>query len=208
MTTALVREIAESLDVLLEPLTVEQYHTMLTTGILREGAPIELIDGLLVQKDRRDAGSPGMTVGTLHSLAVSKLAYILSILIGGQALHVRPQQPVTLSEVDQPEPDVAVVHGSFEDYRESHPGPADIALVIEVADSSLTIDRTSKQRLYAVAGIPYYWIVDLKANQVEVYERPSPQQERYETVARYGIDDVVRFTVGAQGLELKVRDVL
>lgn len=208
MTTALVREIAESLDVLLEPLTVEQYHTMLTTGILREGAPIELIDGLLVQKDRRDAGSPGMTVGTRHSYCVRKIDLALAALNHGCLAHVASQQPVTLTTINEPEPDAAIIRGTLDQYREQHPGPDDVLLVVEVSDRSLSLDRTTKQRLYAVAGIPSYWIVDLKTNQIEVYEQPNAQQERYESVARYGIDDIVRFTVGSQALELQVRDVL
>jgi len=208
MTTALVRDIAESHDLFLEPLTVEQYHAMMKAGILREGAPIELIDGLLVQKDRRDARNPTMTVGTLHSLAVTKLAHILSTLIAGHPFHVRSQQPATVSEVDEPEPDIAVVHGAFDDFRARHPGPADVALVIEVADSSLTYDRTTKQRLYAVAGIPQYWIVDLTTNQIEVYERPNPSREQYESAARFRAGDIATFTIGSHPLVLKVGDIL
>ena len=125
-----------------------------------------------------------MTVGTRHSYCVRKIDRALTSLMEGYAFHVSSQQPVTLTEIDEPEPDAAIVRGSLEDYREHHPGPEDIVVVVEVSDSSLTLDRTTKQRLYSVAGIPAYWIVDLTTNQIDVYERPNPQQERYESVVR------------------------
>ena len=65
-----------------------------------------------------------------------------------------------------------IVHGSEIDYRERHPGPEDVALVIEVSDATLNRDRTLKKQLYAAAGVPVYWIVNLLDNQVEVYSQP------------------------------------
>lgn len=208
MSTTLVSEIAASHDVFLEPLTVHQYHAMMKAGILTEGAPVELIDGLLVHKDRRDAGSPNTTVGTLHSSTVTKLAHALAALLAGQPFHVRTQQPATLSGSDEPEPDIAVVRGTLDDFRTHHPGPAEVMLVVEVADSSLSYDRTTKRSMYAQSGIPEYWIVDLTKQRLEVCERPNTLQERYESVVSYGASDVVRFTIGALSLELSVADVL
>lgn len=208
MSAGIIERVARDSGAVLSPLTVQQYESMLKAGIIKECAPIELVDGLLVHKDRRDSRSPGMTIGTLHALSVVQCANGLALILPHASFHVRSQQPVTLGNIDQPEPDVVVAKGAPGDYRSHHPGPADIALVIEVADSSLTYDRTTKQRLYAVAGIPQYWIVDLTTNRIEVYERPNPQQERYESVVGYGKGDVVPFMVGVQALELAVGDVV
>jgi hypothetical protein len=208
MSAGIIEQVARDSGAVLSPLTVQQYEAMMEAGILQEGAPIELIDGLLVHKDRRDGGSPGKTIGTLHAHGVVQFTNALAALLQGSHFHVRSQQPVTLSEIDQPEPDVLVAKGTAKDYRAHHPGPTEISLVIEVADSSLTYDRTTKQRLYAVAGIPAYWIVDLTQSRIEVYERPNPQQERYESAVGYGIGDVVTFTIGSQALGLRVGEVL
>lgn len=208
MSAGIIEQVARDSGAVLSPLTVQQYEKMIEIGILPEGAPIELVDGLLVRKDRRDAVSPSMTVGTRHSSAVKMLALLLPKLLDEHAFHVQSQQPVTLSGMDQPEPDVAVIRGMVSNFTSHHPGPADVVLVIEVADSSLTYDRTTRHRLYAVAGIPLYWIVDLRQNRIEVYERPNPQQERYESVVGYGMGNAVPFTIGSQSLELNVGDVL
>jgi Uma2 family endonuclease len=208
MSAGIVAEVARSRGALLAPLTVEQYRAMMRAGILREGASIELIDGLLVSKDRRDSRSPGMTVGARHSYSVRQMDRTLTRLAEGFGFHVRSQQPVTLTEIDEPEPDASVVRGSINDYRERHPGPEDVVLVVEVADSSLTFDRTTKQRLYSIAGIPAYSVVDLTANRIECYSLPNAGEGRYESVVRYGTGDAVPFMIGSQELELSVSDIL
>jgi Uma2 family endonuclease len=85
---------------------------------------------------------------------------------------VRLQDPVTLSG-SEPEPDIVVARGTFRDYARRHPGAADIALVIEVADATLAFDRTKKAAQYAAAGIPEYWIVNLLDRQIEVHRDPA-----------------------------------
>ncbi len=77
----------------------------------------------------------------------------------------------------EPEPDLAVVRGNLDQYEHSHPGPQDVALVIEVADVSLHRDRSIKKRVYARAGIPVYWIVNLQERRIEVYTAPSGPTE-------------------------------
>jgi Uma2 family endonuclease len=162
----------------LVPLTSEQYHRMIQTGILPEGAPIELIDGFLVRKDRSAAGESVMSIGHEHMWVVKKLAR-LDGRVSQQGCHVQTQGPVILGEGQQPEPDGAILRGQPDDYRRRLASAADVSCVVEVADSSLTYDRTTKQRIYADAGIAQYIIVNLADGIVEVFERPLAGQGRY-----------------------------
>jgi Uma2 family endonuclease len=112
--------------------------------------------------------------------------------------HLHSQLPVTLGGIQEPEPDLAVVRGREEDYHRRHPGPAEILAVMEVSDSSLNLDRTTKQRLYASAAIPVYWIINLVDNQIEVYEGPEPDQGQYRQRADYGRGQSVALRVGPE----------
>ncbi|MEN9245920.1 MAG: Uma2 family endonuclease [Thermostichales cyanobacterium BF4_bins_65] len=94
-------------------------------------------------------------------------------LVGNQAI-IRSQAPVQLPPNHEPEPDFAVVHFQQDEYQFQHPQPQDIILIIEVADSSLNYDQTIKRQLYAQAGIPNSWIVNLPGNCLEVYRLPQP----------------------------------
>src|SRR5437764_815669 len=152
-------------------LTVEQYHRMIDRGILEEGAPIELLDGILVRKDRAKAGEDPRTVGNEHLWAVENLRRVMRD-VESHGFFVLSQQPITLPPDGEPEPDGAIVRGTIDDYRRRKPVAADVSCVIEVADSSLDRDRGTKQRIYADAGIGQYIIINLFEKTVEVYERP------------------------------------
>jgi Uma2 family endonuclease len=190
------------------PLSVEQYHQMISQGILREGDSIELIDGILVRKDRADPGGDPMSHGPRHAFVVKRLQRpFRSVEEAGYHLHC--QLPVTLGGIQEPEPDLAVVRGREEDYDQRHPGPADIAAIMEVAHSSLTLDRTTKQRLYANAGISIYWIVNLVENQIEVYENPQPSAGLYGRRTDYRPGQTVTLALGPGiTVEVAVAEVL
>jgi Uma2 family endonuclease len=180
------------------PLTVDQYHEMIATGILREGDSIELIDGILVRKDRSARGSNPMSHEPSHASGVQALLRRLCP-VEERGFHLRGQLPVTLGTMREPEPDLALVRGPEEQYRDQHPGPRDIVALVEVSDSSLTFDRTTKQRLYASAAIPIYWIVNL----VEVYQDPQPAEGRYARRTDYLRGQTVTLTLGPD-LEVNV----
>jgi Uma2 family endonuclease len=144
-------------------LTVEQYHAMIRAGELTEDDPVELLEGILVFK---------MPKNTPHSVVTGLARREIERLLPG-GWHVRVQDPVTLAD-GEPEPDAAVVRGAVEDYLVEHPGPVDVALAIEVADSSLARDRSIKLRSYARAGIVAYWIINLVERQVEACSVPDP----------------------------------
>jgi Uma2 family endonuclease len=143
--------------------TVDEYHRMIETSILTENDRVELLDGWILKM------SP---IGPPHATAVNLVAAALqSILPAGW--FVRTQSPVTF-EMSEPEPDVTIVRGRIRDYLSHHPYPADVALLVEVADSSLDFDRLQKRPQYAAAGIPEYWIVNLIDRHLEVYRDPAP----------------------------------
>jgi Uma2 family endonuclease len=147
---------------------------MLESGMLREGSPIELIDGLLVGKDRSALGEDPMTIGEKHNLVVKLLARLDAELVA-HGCHMQTQGPVNLSPHDAPEPDGLVVRGEPRDYTHRIPEAKDAMAVIEVADSSLEYDRSHKLALYARAGIAQYVIVNVRDGYNEVHETPSPE---------------------------------
>jgi Uma2 family endonuclease len=160
------------------PLTVEQYHEMIRRGIIPERSQIELVDGFLVLKDRSKRGEDPMSISPEHRWVVQKLQR-LDVLVQPWEMHVASQQPVTLPTMHEPEPDVSFVSGLLDDYRARTPSASDVLCVCEVSDSSLEYDRTTKQRLYATAGIPRYVIANLVDGVIELYTEPDPSTGRY-----------------------------
>ncbi|HVA32520.1 MAG TPA: Uma2 family endonuclease [Candidatus Baltobacteraceae bacterium] len=150
--------------------TVEAYEAMAERGIFQPDDRVELLAGEIVEM------SP---IGTRHAATVNRLTRLFITALGDRAM-VAIQNPVALPPYSEPEPDVAIVRGCDEDYLNAHPRPADVLLLIEVADSSLLIDRNVKVPIYAQAGIPELWIVDLTNYRIETYCHPS--NGRYATI--------------------------
>ncbi|MCP3974486.1 MAG: Uma2 family endonuclease, partial [bacterium] len=142
--------------------SVDQYHEMIRVGILTEDDPVELLEGSLVTK---------MPKNRHHTLVTQLTREALAQTIPS-GWYVDAQEPVTTAN-SEPEPDVIVVRGDRRQYPDRHPGPQDVALVVEVADSSPARDRSTKKRVYAAAEIPVYWLVNLAKRQIEVYTDPA-----------------------------------
>src|SRR5687767_15260233 len=119
MSTAQLRDLVNSASVV--GLTLDQYVRMIEQGILPEGAPIELLDGFLVRKDRAKAGEDPMTVGFEHVWAVQNLPRVLAAAAEQHGFHVRTQQPIALPPDGAPEPDGAIPRGTIHDYRARYP---------------------------------------------------------------------------------------
>ena len=151
---------------------VDDYHAMVRAGILLEGDRVELIEGEIVEMH---------TIGSRHAACVNRLNRLLVIALAGRGL-VSIQNPVRLDRYSEPQPDVVVLRPRSDDYASGHPEPTSAFFAIEVADTSLTYDRTVKLLLYAKAGIPEVWIVDLDAGAVEVHRQPH--DEGYRRVER------------------------
>ena len=144
-------------------INVHEYERIIAARAI-ETEGIELIDGYLVKK---------MGKNPPHSWSTKVLLKALErLLIPGWTW--RLEQPVRIPEYDEPEPDIAIVRGSDNDYKYRTPVPADVALLVEVSESTLDRDRGEKLSAYASGGIPVYWIVNLVDGQVEVYTGPGP----------------------------------
>lgn len=157
-------------------LTVAEYHRMAEAGIIKADEQVELLAGTIL---------PMGPIGSRHTTCVKRVNRLLSTLVGETAI-VSIQDPISLSDLSEPEPDVALLAPPLEQYAHRHPGPEDVFLVVEVADSSLQKDRELKLPLYAEAGIPEVWLVDLEADQIEVYTEPQGQQYRLRRLAHRG----------------------
>ncbi len=148
--------------------TVDDYHRMAEAGILTEGDRVELIEGEVIHM------SP---IGSAHASRVKKLNRLLSLELGERAI-VSVQDPIRLDDFSEPEPDVAVLRPRDDFYAESHPGPGDVLLLVEVSDTSAELDRGVKLPLYAGHGIPEVWIVDVAGGFIEVCRRPEGRAYR------------------------------
>ncbi len=153
--------------------TVEEYHEMARAGILDEDDRVELLAGEIVEM------SP---IGSRHAACVDQLNKILVQQIGNKAI-VRVQNPIRLSPYSEPQPDLALLKPREDFYANGHPTPEDVFLIIEVAESSVEFDRDVKLPLYAEAGIPEVWIVDLEARFLEVYRNPTART--YSIIKKY-----------------------
>jgi Uma2 family endonuclease len=142
-------------------MSLEQYEAMVDSGAFTKHDRMHLINGYLVAK---------MTKKPPHVVSCELTrAAIDGLLPAGW--HTRISDPVRLPPDSEPEPDHAVIRGSIRDFSDHHPSPANVALIVEVADSSLPDDR-KMAHVYGSAGIPIYWIVNLVDRQVEVYSGP------------------------------------
>jgi Uma2 family endonuclease len=147
-------------------LSLEQYEALVRSGIFRKRDRLQLINGYLVKKP--------MTQNPPHSTADELCGKALDqICAGASGWHVRGGKPVRLpNTTSMPEPDRCLVRGEIRDYLSRDPEPPEIALAVEIADSSLPQDRAMAV-IYGAAGVPVYWIVNLVDKQVEVYSVPS-----------------------------------
>ena len=152
--------------------TREEYHRMGEVGILKPTDRVELIRGEIVEM------SPA---GRRHRAFVDNLNGLLTPRLAGRAI-VSVQNSIVLSDDTEPQPDVQLLRRRAVPYKEREAFSEDTLLLIEVAESSLRYDRSTKLRLYAEAGIPEYWIVDCAAEAVEIHR--SPRGEGYQDVLR------------------------
>jgi Uma2 family endonuclease len=143
-------------------LTVSDYYRMAEVGILAPDARVELIDGEII-----DMVPPGK----LHVATVLQLSDTLFRAAGHEA-SVLVQSPLRLSELSEPQPDLALLKRRKDFYRQHEAGPADVLLIVEVADISLRFDRDTKVSLYAMHGIPEMWLVDLRGRRLVRHRAP------------------------------------
>lgn len=175
----------------LATLTVAQYHRMIEEGILAEGEPIELVDGILWRR----AEGEGMTIKPRHASTLDQLSIALAPRLAGSGCYLRLQNPLTLSVSDEPQPDAAIVVGRPGDFLASHPTAKQVVTVLEVAESSLERDRGLKLGAYARASIAQYVVLNLKNSVAEVYESPDPAAGTYRQVQLCHAGDDLRLSL-------------
>ncbi|MEO8604669.1 MAG: Uma2 family endonuclease [bacterium] len=148
--------------------TVDEYRRLGAIGVLRQDDRVELLDGEIIQ----------MTpIGSPHAGCVGALTELFHRRFGRQAL-VWVQNPFQLGPWSEPQPDLCLLRRRADFYRTAHPAPADVLLVVEVADASLAYDRDRKLPAYAAGKIAEVWIVDLAGAAVDVHRRPLGRSYR------------------------------
>ena len=153
--------------------SVKEYYLMADAGILSPRDRVELIDGEIVQM---------APIGSYHAGCVNTLTNLFKEMLGRRVV-VSVQNPVRLSERSEPEPDIALLRPRADFYTESHPRPDDVLLIVEVSHSTVEYDRDVKTPLYAEAGIPELWLVNLDEDYIEGLS--DPDGAGYRTVRRY-----------------------
>jgi Uma2 family endonuclease len=152
--------------------TRADYHRAGELGIFQPDERLELIEGEVLRRM-----SP---IGSPHRTSVYLVSHALEEAFG-PGFYVDQDAPITISDVSEPQPDVLVARGSYEDYEDRHPGPADCMVVVEVSDSTIGFDRGQKSQLFASAGIPEYWVLNLGSRRLEVFRDPSDSGYRTTT---------------------------
>ena len=159
--------------------TVAEYYAMADAGILSENDRVELLDGDLIVMP---------PIGDWHASSVDLFTNILPPRLQGRAI-VRVQNPTRLDNNSEPQPDVMLLRWRDDFYRNGHPAPGDVLLLIEVADSSVEFDRTVKLSAYARAGISEVWIAARPERRIEAYT--DPVGDSYSTVRYFGLGETV-----------------
>jgi Uma2 family endonuclease len=168
--------------------SVAEYHQLGALGMLTHDDRVELLEGWIV---------PKMTHYPPHAWAVMQVPQVLSTAIGSDWC-LRIQLPIETPD-SEPEPDVAIVLAPADRYLDRHPNGSETGLIVEIADSSLRKDRR-KARIYARAGVPACWIVNLNDRQLEVHTQPDPQQRQYHEVRILDASDDVSLVLNSTPL--------
>jgi len=158
---------AQSVEAVIAParrrFTIYEYHRMGEVGILDERERVELLDGDVVEM------SP---IGIGHASIVDRLTMLFAVRLGRRVI-VRVQSPIVLDHYSEPQPDLSLLAPRSDFYADAHPRPSDVLLTIEVMQTSGSYDRTLKLPLYARKHVRELWLMDLKADAVDVFRRPT-----------------------------------
>ncbi|HEV2912363.1 MAG TPA: Uma2 family endonuclease [Pyrinomonadaceae bacterium] len=151
-----------SVQIVRRHFNITEYYRMAAAGVLSEDDRVELIEGEIIEMN---------PIGSRHAACVGRLTEFLGLLTGREVI-VWVQNPVQINDFSEPLPDVALLKRRDDFYAQANPQPADVLLIIEVADSSVEYDRDIKIPLYAGAGITEVWLVNLPKETIEIYTQP------------------------------------
>lgn len=172
-----VRESIAAYGATVRKWTVAEYYRAAEKGIFKPGERLELIEGEVVEKVSPQQSRNAAAITMVSEELRTALATVASLRI---------QLPVRLDNRNEPEPDVLAVSPRDDHYADAHPAAKDVVLAVEIADTSLHMDRGVKAALYARFGVPEYWVVNLRDNQVEVFREPSSSGYRLTEVKSSG----------------------
>lgn len=173
-------------------LNVDEYYKMAEVGILKSEDRVELINGEIYQM------SP---IGSRHAAIVDHLAVVLKELFERNII-VRVQNPIRIDNTNEPQPDISLLKYRSDYYSSSHPGPADVLTIMEIAGSSLKFDQEVKAPLYATYDIQEYWIIDIENNEIQVFS--NPKDGNYSEIQKYETDRIISL----MGKSLPVKDII
>jgi hypothetical protein len=179
---------------------VDEYRQKAAMGELGESSPEELLEGNLVRKEFQSLR---------HEASLEALQQVFKVMLP-EATHARIQQPLDLGD-SRPEPDVAIVTNTLDNYASRHPAGKEVVMIVEVADASIVKDRRLKSRIYARAGILTYWLLNVMDSQLEVFTNPSGpvQMPGYHEHRTYRVEDRVSLVIGLNDLgAIRVRELI
>jgi Uma2 family endonuclease len=156
--------------------TVEQFYRMGEAGVFSKGERVELINGEVILM------SP---IGRRHAARVDRLTALFTHAFAGRAI-VRVQNPIYVDEYNLPQPDIVLLKPCDDFYESAHPGPGDTLLVFEVADTSLRFDLNQKLAVYAISGVPEYWVEDVDHDEILVHRSPNKDTYDHRFTVRRG----------------------
>lgn len=181
-------------------ISVAKYREMVLAGIITKDDGVELLEGQIVKLMGKHP----------PRVLANKLMFSALLRAIPAGWHVAKEDPVETS-TSVPEPDCLVLRGGARDYGDRTPGPSDVALAVEVADSSLVADQTLMKRIYAAAAVPFYWIVNLRGRSIEVHADPTGSAEApdYGSTKSYSEDESVPLVIGGREVaRIPVRELL
>lgn len=174
--------------------TADEYSHLVETGQLGPDDRVELLEGVIVEMSPQ---------GIRHASGIRRVDAVVRAAFPDHVISV--QLPFRAGSRSEPEPDVSVVPGEVRNYDKRHPDRA--VLMVEVSDSSLVQDRLTKARIYAAAGVPEYWIVNLVDDVLEVYRSPDAEARLYRETTTLDRTAAVR-PLNAPHAEIRVADLL
>jgi Uma2 family endonuclease len=161
-------------------ISVDRYQKMVATGVLTERDRIELIDGEMINM---------APIGPKHAALTARLTKLLVLAVGDTAI-VSPGGPVNLGDFSEPQPDLLLLRPRGDYYARKIPDASDVLLLIEISDSTLAFDQTTKRALYARHGVVEYWIIDVEAKRIQLHREPQVNGS-YAQAHGFGMTDTV-----------------
>lgn len=175
--------------------TVNDFHKMTEVGILAEDGTTEIIKGELVER---------MPIGSRHAGVVARLSKLFEKRVGDESI-IWSQNPIHLDDYNEPLPDVALLKLREDFYTENNPRPEDVFLLAEVSDSTARYDREEKTLLYAQAGIPELWLINVRREIIEIYTQPD--KGNYRNIQIYQHGESIR-SITLPDLQIAVDEIL